>query len=407
MNRTLFAINLLVFLGLLEWYTYRAIRREWANWSLKWRRPLRIFYFSLSGLAALSLVALFGLHSLFPSALLNFWFSFLLLNSLTKLVFAFFLAVDDLRRAGLSIRRRWSGEPTGTPIGRADFLVKVGLAAAAVPMTCLTWGMIAGPYRYRLVYEKVRIPQLPSAFRGLRIAQISDIHAGSFYDKEAVQRGVDLLLAQQADVIFFTGDLVNNKAEEMKPYVDVFSKLEAPMGTYSVLGNHDYGDYIKWESVAAYEENQRSIRELHQLMGWKLLRNEHVYLEREGQRLGVIGVENWGKGFHQNGDLAKAYRGIDAPVKLLLSHDPTHFDEVVAKHFEAIDITFSGHTHGAQMGVEVLGWKWSPVSLRYKKWAGLYRENNQYLYVNRGFGFIGYAGRIGIMPEITIVELTS
>lgn len=353
------------------------------------------------------MIMLFTFGNYFSRATLNFWFSFLMINLFVKLGLALFVLVDDIRRFGLFARSKINSEEVIETITRSDFLLKTGLVAATVPLVSLGWGMLAGPYRYKVFNEKIKIPNLPSNFNGLKIAQISDIHAGSFYNKEAVERGVELLMAQEPDLILFTGDLVNDRAEEMHPYIEIFKKIQAPMGVYSILGNHDYGDYVKWESEAAKEENNQNIRKVHGDLGWNLLLNEHIYLKKGDQKIALIGVENWGKGFHQVGDLAKAYHKCDAPVKLLLSHDPTHFDEVVKKDFQDIDITFSGHTHGAQMGIETGGFKWSPISLRYKKWAGLYEENGQYLYINRGFGFIGYAGRLGIMPEITVMDLTT
>lgn len=398
-------ITFIVIGGLLEWYVYSAISSRWNGWSTWLKNTVKITYFALLGLSVLSICMMFFFNKFQPRSVLNFWFSFVIINLIVKTGFALFLLIDDLRRLGIFTKNKISGEAAEGGIARSDFLVKTGLAAATIPFVSLSWGMLAGPYRYKVFSEKVKIPNLPQAFNGLKIAQISDIHSGSFYNKEAVQKGVDLLMAQKADVIFFTGDIVNDKASEMEPYIDMFSQVKAPLGVYSILGNHDYGDYVSWESEEAHAKNNKDVRELHGRMGWRLLLNEHVYLEKNGEKIGLIGVENWGKGFHQEGDLAKAYQGIDAPVKLLLSHDPTHFDEVVKKNFQDVNMMFAGHTHGAQMGIETAGFKWSPISLRYRKWAGLYEENGQYLYINRGFGFLGYAGRLGIMPEITLIEL--
>ncbi|MBD3636351.1 MAG: metallophosphoesterase [Crocinitomicaceae bacterium] len=400
-------ISFVVIGGLLEWYTYAALAKRWEKWSSWLKTTTKITYFILLGFFGVSILMLFVFESFFSRAALNFWFTFLMCNLFTKLTFAFFLALDDLRRIGLLTRSKLMKTKDDERISRSDFLVKTGMAAATIPLMGLSWGMIAGPYRYKIFHEKVNLPNLPPAFNGLKVVQISDIHSGSFYNTSAVERGIDMLLALKPDLILFTGDIVNDRAEEMEPYMDIFSKIQAPLGVYSILGNHDYGDYVRWESKEAKEENNRKIRELHQRLGWRLLLNEHVYIEKDGEKICLIGVENWGKGFHQEGDLHKAYLGCDAPVKMLLSHDPTHFDEVVTKEFKDIDITFSGHTHGAQIGIETGGFKWSPISLRYEKWAGLYNENGQYLYVNRGFGFIGYAGRLGIMPEITLMELHS
>ncbi|MFT4602701.1 MAG: putative MPP superfamily phosphohydrolase [Arenicella sp.] len=408
MRFILLFITFIVIGGLLEWYVYSALSSRWNGWSTWLKNTAKISYFVLLGLSIVSILMMFFFNKFQPRWVMNFWFSFVIFNLIVKTGFALFLIIDDLRRLGLFTKNKITG--TASPEGgikRSDFLIKAGLAAASIPLVSLSWGMIAGPYRYKVFSEKVKIPKLPKAFEGLKIVQISDIHSGSFYDKEAVQRGVDMIMAQNADIIFFTGDIVNDKATEMEPYIEMFSEVKAPMGVFSILGNHDYGDYVSWDSEEAHAENNKNIRELHGRMGWRLLLNEHVYLEKGDDKIGLIGVENWGAGFHKEGDLAKAYEGIDADVKLLLSHDPTHFDEIVKKDFKDINIMFAGHTHGAQMGIETANFKWSPISLRYRKWAGLYEENGQYLYINRGFGFLGYAGRLGIMPEITVMELHS
>lgn len=405
-----FIIILLVILAitaLLEWYAFAALRSRWNDWSpwLKW--TVQIIYIGLTAAAVISIISLFGFGG-FGKAARNFFFSFVMFNVFVKITFAVFLFGDDIRRFVIYLKNYFQSTPSPEGgISRSDFMLKTGLAVAAVPFVSLGYGMVNGAYNYRVRKEKVKLPKLPSSFQGLKIAQISDIHSGSFYDKEAVNRGIDMILEQKPDVIFFTGDLVNDSADEMDDYKDVFARLKAPLGVYSILGNHDYGDYTDWESEEAKAKNLEDLKQVHADMGWRLLLDEHVYLEREGERICLIGVENWGKGFHQQGDLAKAYKDSEGDVKLLLSHDPTHWDEQVRKSFTDIDITFSGHTHGAQMGIETGGFKWSPISLRYKKWAGLYQEEKQYLYVNRGFGFIGYAGRVGILPEITIMELTT
>lgn len=399
-------ITFIIIGGLLEWYVYSALSSRWSAWQNWLRNTVKISYFVLLGLSVISILMMFFANKFQPRWVMNFWFSFVIFNLIVKAGFGIFLIIDDIRRLGIFTRNKINNVPSPEGgIKRSDFLIKAGLAAATIPMVSLSWGMIAGPYRYKVFAEKVKLTHLPASFDGLKIVQISDIHSGSFYDKEAVQRGIDLIMQQNADVIFFTGDIVNDKATEMEPYIEMFSQLKAPLGVYSILGNHDYGDYVRWESEEAHAANNKAIRELHGRMGWRLLLNEHVYLEKGEDKIALIGVENWGAGFHKEGDLARAYEGVSAPVKLLLSHDPTHFDEVVKKDFKDIDIMFAGHTHGAQMGIETANFKWSPISLRYRKWAGLYEENGQYLYINRGFGFLGYAGRLGIMPEITVMEL--
>jgi hypothetical protein len=247
------------------------------------------------------------------------------------------------------------------------------------------------------------------AFRGLRIVQLSDIHSGSFTDPDAVHKGIQKVLDLKPDLILFTGDLVNNEASEMKNYSDMFATLKAPMGVFSTLGNHDYGDYVQWPSAAAKKQNLEMLKQVHAGMGWRLMMNEHVMLERGGEQIALIGIENWSAKarFPKYGDLPAAYAGAGAaPFKILMSHDPSHWDAQVVPQFPDIDLMLAGHTHGMQFGVELPWLKWSPVQYVYKQWAGLYQQGKQKLYVNRGFGFIGYPGRVGILPEITLIELT-
>lgn len=250
-------------------------------------------------------------------------------------------------------------------------------------------------------------PNLPAAFEGLKLVQISDVHSGSLQDISAVNKGIDLILAQNPDLIFFTGDLVNDRATEMGPLKSSFARLKAPMGVYSTLGNHDYGDYVQWPSAADKQANLQALMQVHKDMGWDLLMNEHRVLEKNGEKIAVVGIENWGaKGrFPKYGKMEEAVKGTEnIPFKLLLSHDPSHWDAQVKPQYPDIDIMFSGHTHGMQFGLENPYFKWSPVKWMYKQWAGLYEDGAQKLYVNRGFGFIGYPGRVGIMPEITVIE---
>ncbi len=412
MRQLLFTTILIAILALIEWYTYGALKSRWNTYKLWFKKTLKIGHLTLMGLSIIGFLTLIFLSGKLPFWIFNFFFAFVIINLITKTVLAVFLIFDDVVRGGRWVYKKVS--PTKSVevnsdegISRSDFILKSGIIAAAVPAISLSTGMIVGPYKYTLHQPTVKLPNLPASFNGLKIVQISDIHSGSFYNKEAVNRGIDLLLAQQPDIIFFTGDLVNDSAEEMTNYMDVFSRLSAPLGVFSILGNHDYGDYGDWENEEAKATNLNRIKEIHAELGWRLLLDEHVYIEKGADKIALIGVENWGAGFHQIGDLAEAYNGCEAPVKLLLSHDPTHWDEEVRKRYKDIDITFSGHTHGAQMGVETGGFKWSPISLRYDKWAGLYQEENQYLYVNRGYGFLGYPGRIGIWPEITVMTLNS
>ena len=401
---------LLIFIIILvsfETYVYLSIKRYYQKNKSKGRLIVKLTYFLLLILSSISILIMIVLGNDIKVNILNFFIATVFINLLSKLLCTPFLIIEDLRRLFIFIKRKFSPlkPKKENGISRSDFLTKMGIAVATVPALSLPFGMIYGPYNYTLHRKKVKSPNLPKAFNGLKIAQLSDIHVGSFYDKDAVLRGVELLMAQKPDVVFFTGDIVNDRAIEMDDYYDVFSKVTAPMGVYSVLGNHDYGDYHKWDSKEEKLENFENVKGIHKKLGWHLLLDEHIYLEKDNEKIGVIGIENWGKGFHQFGDMAKAYANCNAPYKILLSHDPTHWDEQVRKEYQDVDLTLAGHTHGAQIGIETHGFKWSPISLRYKKWAGLYKEDNQYLYINRGFGFLAYPGRIGIWPEVTLLEL--
>lgn len=267
-------------------------------------------------------------------------------------------------------------------------------------------GIFRGKYAYRVIEQTLYFDDLPKNFDGFKIAQISDIHSGSFNNTKAVQKGIDLVIKQKADLFVFTGDLVNNKAEEIKPWIPFFTKIKAPYGQFSILGNHDYGDYMAWKSPQEKQQNLENLKKYHQEIGFKLLLDEHVYLEKGNDKIVLAGVENWGIGFGERGDLNAALKGTSTQeFKVLLSHDPSHFDAQVKNYPSKINLTLSGHTHGMQFGIEMFGIKWSPVKLRYKHWAGLKEENNRYLYINRGFGFIGFSGRVGIWPEVTLITL--
>jgi predicted MPP superfamily phosphohydrolase len=284
------------------------------------------------------------------------------------------------------------------------------LAVGAVPAATFAFGILSGAHDYRIEKVSLKIPKLPKEFRGMRIAQVSDIHSGSFFNKTAVQGGVDMLMREKADLVFFTGDLVNNESKEVEDYFNMFSKIKAPYGVFSTLGNHDYGDYVKWKSPEAKKQNLTDLMKAHELMGWNLMMDENHIISESGEKLAIIGVQNIGIGrFPWYGNLSKAYEGTEeAATKLLLSHDPTHWNAEVTKNkkFHDIDVAFAGHTHGAQFGVKIPGFeKWSPAKYIYKQWAGLYEENGQQLYVNRGFGYLGYPGRVGMPPEITVFTL--
>jgi predicted MPP superfamily phosphohydrolase len=348
-----------------------------------------------------------------------------------KIIAAIFFMLDDVRRvlqwiAGKIFVRSSQNEALQETdrITRSVFLSWMGTAVGGGLFGTLIYGF-GNKYRYQLRKLQMAFTDLPASFKGLKIVQISDIHSGSFTDKDAVKRGIDKVMAQQPDLILFTGDLVNNVADEMDDYKDVFNQLKAPLGVYSVLGNHDYGDYIRWPDyddehkqkeeqagrklwTPLQSENMERLKKVHSDIGWRLLLDEHVVIERGIDKMALIGVQNWSRkaNFHRYGDLKKAYVGAEAHAfKILMSHDPSHWDGEVLKHYPDIHLMLAGHTHGMQFGVEIPGIKWSPVQYIYSQWAGLYEKGHQKLYVNRGFGFIGYPGRVGILPEITVIEL--
>ncbi|XCF06290.1 metallophosphoesterase [Tamlana crocina] len=291
---------------------------------------------------------------------------------------------------------------------RRKFISQIALGAAAIPFASLLYGMYKGKYRFRVLNYTLNFEDLPDAFDGYRIAQISDIHSGSFDNRKKIEYGINLINEQNVDALFFTGDMVNNKSSEMLPWKDLFGTLKAKDGVFSVLGNHDYGDYVNWPSKEAKAQNLDDLKQLQKDMGFNLLLNESQYVERNGQKIAIVGVENWGRGgFKKAGDLKKATQNIDTnDFKILLSHDPSHWEDEVIKDNMHYHLTLSGHTHGMQFGIEIPGWvKWSPAKWRYKYWAGIYKEMGQYINVNRGFGYLGYPGRVGIWPEITVIEL--
>ncbi|HEV3327679.1 MAG TPA: metallophosphoesterase [Puia sp.] len=331
---------------------------------------------------------------------------------LAELLACVFLLIDDARRLVQWVAVEVTGSPTGTGlstegISRSILLSWLGLGVGAGLYIALLFGF-GTKYSYRIHRLRLAFDNLPASFKGLKIAQLSDIHSGSLRNPAAVSRGIDLVLAEKPDLILFTGDLVNDKAVEVGDYQAIFARLKAPLGVYSILGNHDYGDYAWWENPEAKKANLDQLKRIQQEMGWRLLMNEHVVFERNGEQIALMGIENWSAKarFPKYGKMDQAYPGSEKyPFKILMSHDPSHWDTEVRSDYPDIDLMLAGHTHGMQFGVEMPGFKWSPVQYVYREWAGLYEEGRQKLYVNRGFGFIGYPGRVGIMPEITIIEL--
>lgn len=323
----------------------------------------------------------------------------------SELIFAINLLLADVFRLIAGVFNLISAGSFVVP-SRHIFLIELGIGLFFVSVFLFIYGILKGKYAFRVIKHTLTFKDLPQAFDGFTITQISDVHAGSFTNPKAVQKGIDLINKQASDLFVFTGDLVNNKAEEIKPYIGHFSQIKAKYGQFSILGNHDYGDYVKWENDLVKRGNLQQLKKYHGELGFRLLLDEHVEINKEGQKIILAGVENWGLGFGERGDLQKALQGtkIDE-FKILLSHDPSHWEAQVKNNTSHIHLTLAGHTHGMQFGIELFGIKWSPVKLRYKHWAGIKRINEKVLNVNRGFGFIGFSGRIGIWPEITVIEL--
>ena len=413
MMRSYFLFALSFFVLLLDFYCYKAIINTFKNWSVTKKGNFGFIWFAFSILLIIGVFAAIFLN-LFLSLRAIILVAFFL-SVVAKVFMLPFLVVDDLRRLYILIfnlkKNQQTNETNRTsnqPISRSAFLTKAGLVAAAVPLSSLSWGIISGAYDYNIKRVKLILPNLPKAFDGIKLAQISDIHSGSFYNKTAVKGGVEMLMAEKPDFVFFTGDLVNNLTKEVKDYQDIFAKIKAPLGVYSTLGNHDYGDYYYGrESSPAKFKNLQDMVKIHQQMGYGLLMNENRRLKVDGEEIGILGIENWGMGrFPKYGKMELAVKNTeDLPVKLLLSHDPSHWRGEVLEKYSDIDAMFSGHTHGMQFGVRLKEFQWSPVQYIYKEWAGLYAEKQQQLYVNVGYGYLGYPGRVGVLPEITIFEL--
>jgi hypothetical protein len=401
---------ILIFL-VIDYYFFQAVVVVTKNWSPVWKTIVRYGFWIPTGLSIGALLwwALGDPYQV-SSNVRNWIITGIVSSYFPKIVGIVFLLVDDLQRGVRWVISLFQKSTTpsiaGESISRSEFLSKAALVASAVPLGAFAYGIISGAHDYRIRKVAIKLPNLPKAFDGMRIGQLSDIHSGSFWNKTAVKGGVEMLLNEKPDVIFFTGDLVNNESSEIKEYIDVFNKVRAPLGVFSITGNHDYGDYKKWNSKQEKEQNFKDLILAHKELGFDVLLNENRFLQQGGEKLAIIGVENWGTRFSKHGKLDIANQGTEeAAVKLLLSHDPTHWDAQVRPSYKDINVTFSGHTHGAQFGVNIGDFTWTPVQHVYKQWGGLYQEDNQYLYVNRGFGYLGYPGRVGMPPEITIFEL--
>ena len=400
---------------ILDSYIFQAIKTVCQSASPKTKSIVYIIYWTITVLAVTGFLV-FALtdQQLLPRKLRSYLFALVIGLFLAKLVAVIFLLIDDIRRvaqwiAGKLFYNNTEGESMNEGgITRSVFLSWFGLAVGGGLFGSFIYGF-SNKYKYQVRRVQLPFENLPKGFKGMKILQISDIHCGSFTNKKAVAHGVQEILKEKADLILFTGDLVNDKATEMDDYLDVFNQLKAPLGVYSTLGNHDYGDYVKWPvNGIGKAQNLINIKQVHAAMGWRLLMNEHVVLEKDGDQIALLGIENWSakSNFPKHGRMDLAHSGTEKyPFKILMSHDPSHWEAEIKPKYSDIDLMLSGHTHGMQFGIEIPGFQWSPVQYVYKHWAGLYEDVKQKLYVNRGFGFIGYPGRVGILPEITVIEL--
>ena len=405
-------------IGLAEYYSFIVVRSAVRNLSAPVRITLLTTYVFLTVITWLGLILFRQINwANVPHLLRNVYIAFVLGFVVGKILILLVMLIDDLRRlitwAITAIAYNNTADtaaPQDGGIARSVFLKRTALVLGGLSVLGFSYG-ISNRYKYRVRKIKLKLAGLPDAFKGLKIVQISDIHTGSFDDHGAVAHGIQRVMDQQADIIFFTGDLVNNHADEVdEKYQKMYSTLNAPMGVYSTLGNHDYGDYVQWPTPQAKIDNLDKLKAMHAAMGWKLMMNEHVILERGNDKIALIGIENWSAkaNFPKYGDMRKAYAGLkekNVPVKILLSHDPSHWHAQVVPEYGDVQLTLSGHTHGMQFGIDTKWYKWSPVQYMYKEWAGLYTQGDQNLYVNRGFGFLGYPGRLGVLPEITVFEL--
>jgi uncharacterized protein len=417
MNKSVIIPIFTLILLLIDWYVWQAIKVAINGTTNQTQLYVKYAFW---GLTAITLLGMWLYNFTNPDFLGKNLRTIIMvgvfISYISKIFAVIFILIDDIGRLFRWLFSKFGEQNIGSEgitenastISRSDFLMKTAVVAGVVPAIAMSWGIISGAHDYRIRRIKLAIKNLPKAFQGLTIAQISDIHSGSFFNKVAVKGGVEMLMKEKPDLAFFTGDLVNSRADEVKDYIDIFNKVKAPLGVFSTLGNHDYGDYIQWPSEAAKRQNLKDLTLSHKLMGYDLLMDENRTITLAGEKLSIIGVENISgqQRFHTYGNLAKAKIGTEeASVKLLLSHDPTHWDkEVNTKHTD-IDVMFSGHTHGTQCGITIAGTTYSPAQWAYKQWGGLYTEGEQKLYVNRGYGYLGYPGRIGMPPEITIFEL--
>ncbi len=397
-------IVFLVFVIILEIYAFQAFKTLIKS---KW---FFVFYYVTSAIAlAYIIYQLYHFdRSVGQTPQTMTTFGLLLLLYVPKLLLTIILFGEDIVRFFVGLFSLVNSDSEGFLPERRRFVSQIALGIAAIPFASFLYGITIGKYNYKVIRQTLFFPDLPDAFDGTTITHISDVHSGSFDDAEKIQYAIDLINEQNSDMVLFTGDIVNTHATEMDPWIDTFKGIYNPkFGKFSVLGNHDYGEYVDWPSKQDKAQNFENIKAIHNKIDFKLLLNEHVKIKKDNQELAVVGVENWGRKFGERGDLNLASQGLNKEdFKIVMSHDPSHWDEKIQHDDNHYQLTLSGHTHGFQFGIEIPGWvKWSPVQYVYKQWAGLYENAGRYIYVNRGFGFHAYPGRVGIMPEITVIEL--
>jgi predicted MPP superfamily phosphohydrolase len=399
-------IFFILIIGLTQWYSFQCIKTFSQN------KYLRILYINVSLLIIVNFI--FQIINYDRSEGFTHMISYSLGFFISLFVFQFIIIIglifEDIIRFPQALYSFFNQGITGQDFfpQRRKFISQITLTIASIPFGALLYGMYRGKYNYKVSSYELEFDDLPVSFDGFKLTHISDIHCGSFDNPEKVKYGIGLINKQESDVIMFTGDLVNNVSKELNPWKDLFSSLKAEHGVYSILGNHDYGDYMNWDNDQDKINNLDNLKKIQNEMGFKLLLNENDFIIKNGEKLAVIGVENWGAGgFKKSGDLNKAIEGVsNADFKILLSHDPSHWNNQVVPHNFIFPLTLSGHTHGMQFGIDIPGWiKWSPIKWRYPEFAGLYQKAKQYLYVNRGFGYLAYPGRVGMWPEITVITL--
>lgn len=411
MRNPLFLVIFMAVLILIDFYIYHVLRILTQGASNGTRTTVGLIYWAMCILSI-------GSFLLFPY-ITNPYFKQYIFSIgigwvLTQVFMVLFFLVDDLRRgafwtmgqAASMAGAKFMNTEKGIP--RSTFLSWLGVGLSSTLFFSLLYGF-GNKYNYKLIKKKLALKGLPLAFKGFKIIHISDIHSGSLKDKAAVLKGIELIEKQNADIVLFTGDLVNDRATEMHDWMDVFGKIKAPHGVYSTLGNHDYGDYVKWDTAEEKKQNLEALKQVHANLGWRLLMNENISIEKNEEKIKIVGIENWGAKarFPKYGKMDLAMQGVSKEdIVILMSHDPSHWEAEVIPKYSHIQLTLSGHTHGMQFGLENPYFKWSPVQWVYKQWAGIYDNKDQQLYVNRGFGFLGYPGRVGILPEITLIELT-